>query len=104
MEADLENKKIVHQQYTIQFSNKAINNLKWNKQTEIRQRIKIRFKNGPRGVSMRWTPKTNKKVFQLIFIYNGKTYTHDCGEYTPGVYTCESLQEYLVKLNDKHRG
>ena len=74
MEADLENKKIVHQQYTIQFSNKAINNLKWNKQTEIRQRIKIRFKNGPRGVSMRWTPKTNKKVFQLIFIYNGKTY------------------------------
>ena len=34
---------------------------------------------------MRWTPKTNKKVFQLIFIYNGKTYTHDCGEYTPGV-------------------
>ena len=103
MEADLENKKIVHQQYTIQFSNKAINNLKWNKQTEIRQRIKIRFKNGPRGVSMRWTPKTNKKVFQLIFIYNGKTYTHDCGEYTPGVYTCESLQEYLVKLNDKHK-
>ena len=103
MEADLENKKIVHQQYTIQFSNKAINNLKWNKQTEIRQRIKIRFKNGPRDVSMRWTPKTNKKVFQLIFIYNGKTYTHDCGEYTPGVYTCESLQEYLVKLNDKHK-
>ena len=103
MEPDIKHKNIVHQQYTIQFTDKAINNLKWNKQTEKRQRIKIRFKNGPRGISLRWTPKTNKKVFQLIFIYKGKTFTHDCGEYTPGVYTCNSLQEYLVKLNEKHK-
>ena len=24
-------------------------------------------------------------------------------EFTPGVYTCNSLQEYLIKLNEKHK-
>ena len=102
MRPKLNDKKGTHQFHTIQFSNKAIINLKWNKQTEKRQRIKIRLKNGPRGISMRWTPITNKKVFQLIFIYNGKKYTHDCGVFTPGVYTCNSLMDYMVKLNEKH--
>ena len=104
MEANLKQDKITHRLHTIvQFNDKAIENLKWNKQTNIRQRIKVRFKNGPRGVTLRWTPKTNKKVFELIYIFRGKTYRHDCGEFTPGVYTCVSLQEYLVKLNSKHR-
>jgi hypothetical protein len=104
MEANLKQDKITHRLHTIvQFNDKAIESLKWNKQTNKRQRIKVRFKNGPRGVTLRWTPKTNKKVFELIYIFRGKTYRHDCGEFTPGVYTCVSLQEYLVKLNSKHR-
>jgi hypothetical protein len=87
METDLKQEKITHRLPTrIQFSNKAIEGLTWNKQTEKRQRIKIRFKNGPRGVSLRWTPKTNKKVFELIYIYNYKTYRHHCGEYTWSVH------------------
>lgn len=79
MEAKAKQKNIVHQQYTIQFSDKAINNLKWNKQIEVRQRIKVRFKNAPRGISLRWTPEMNKKVFQLKFRFRGKKIRHDYG-------------------------
>lgn len=103
MEANLKTEKITHQLHTIQFTDKAIENLRWNKGTEKRQRIKVKFKNGPRGVTLRWSPKTNKKVFELIYIFRGKTYRHDCGEFTPGVFTCNSLQEYLLKLNQKHK-
>jgi hypothetical protein len=93
MEANSKTEKITHRLPTIQFTDKAIENLRWNKGTEKIQRISIKFKNGPSGVSMRWTPKNNKKVFQLIFIYNSKTYNHDCGEYTPRVYICGLNQE-----------
>ena len=37
------------------------------------------------------------------FIYNKKTHRHDCGEFTPGVFTCSALEEYLIKLNAKHK-
>ncbi len=61
MEAEQKTPKVIHQSYTIQFTDKSIINLKWNKQTEKRQRIKVKFKNGPRGITLRWTPKTKKK-------------------------------------------
>ena len=103
MEADKKTNRIEHIQYTIQYNDKAISNLKYNKQTIKRQRIKVRFKNGPRGISLRWTPKTNKKVFQLIFAFRGKIFIHDCGEFLPGSYGCNDLDKYLINLNDKHR-
>ena len=103
MEQETKSLKIRHQLDTIQFTDSAIENLKWNKRTEKRQRIKIKFKNAPKGISLRWSPRTNKKVFQLIFRFEGKTIFHDCGEYTPGVFTCSALQEYLIKLNSKHK-
>ena len=103
MEANSKTEKITHQLSTIQFTDKAIENLRWNKGTEKRQMISIKFKNGPIGISLRWTPKTNKKVFELIFIFKGKTSKHSCGELTPGVFTCNTLQEYLLKLNQKHK-
>jgi len=103
MEQISKRKKIIHPLYIIQYNDKAIADLKWNKKTEVRQRVKVNFKNGPRGISIRWTPKTNKKVFQLIFIFRKKTYVHDCGEYIPGSFTCNDLDKYLIKLNDKHR-
>ena len=46
MEANLKTEKITHQLHTIQFTDKAIENLRWNKGTEKRQRIKVKFKNG----------------------------------------------------------
>ena len=83
MEQVRDKHKIEHQRYTIQYNDKAIEGLKWNKKLEKRQRIKVRFKNGPRGISLRWTPKTNKKVFQLIFSFRGNSLIQDCGEFTP---------------------
>ena len=103
MVANIKSDKVVHQLYKIQYNDKAISNLKWNKKIEKRQRIKVHFKNGPGGVTMRWTPKTNKKIFQLIYKFRGKTYTHDCGEYLPGSFECNDLDKYLIKLNEKHR-
>ena len=103
MEQVRDKHKIEHQRYTIQYNDKAIEGLKWNKKLEKRQRIKVRFKNGPRGISLRWTPKTNKKVFQLIFSFRGNSLIQDCGEFTPGVFTCGDLDKHLTKLNEIHR-
>jgi len=102
MRPKLNDKKGTHQFHTIQFTDKAIINLKYNKKTEKRQRIRVKLKNAPRGISLRWTPISNKKVFQLEFRFRGKKYRHDCGVFTPGVYTCNSLMDYMVKLNEKH--
>ena len=44
MEQVRDKHKVEHQQYTIQYNDKAISNLKWNKQISKRQRIKVRFK------------------------------------------------------------
>ena len=66
---------------TIQYNDRAISNLKYNKQIVKRQRLTIRFKNGPKGIQLRWTPKTNKKVFRLVFLFRGKSYSHYCGEF-----------------------
>jgi integrase len=103
MEADKKTNRIEHQQYTIQYNDKAISDLKYNKRISKRQRIKVRFKNGPKGISLRWTPKTNKKVFQLIFAFRGKSLLLDCGEFLPGSFECNDLDGYLLKLNEKHR-
>jgi hypothetical protein len=44
MEANLKTEKITHRLPTIQFTDKAIENLRWNKGTEKRQRIKLNLK------------------------------------------------------------
>ena len=67
MEQETKSLKIRHQLDTIQFTDSAIENLKWNKRTDKRQRIKIKFKNAPKGISLRWSPRTNKKVFKFFF-------------------------------------
>ena len=103
MEAKLNKEIITHRLPTIQYNDRAISNLKWNKQIGKRQRLNIRFKNGPKGVQLRWTPKTNKKVFRLVFLFRGKSYSHYCGEFLPGSFGCNDLDKYLLKLNDKHR-
>ena len=103
MEQVRDKHKVAHQLHRIQYNDKAISNLKWNKKTEKRHRIKVSFKNGPKSITLRWTPKTNKKIFQLMFKFRGKTLRHDCGEFTPGVFTCGDLDKHLTKLNEIHR-
>ena len=53
MEAKDNKSKVGHQLYSIQYNDKAITNLKYNQKTEKRQRIKVQFKNGPGGVTLR---------------------------------------------------
>jgi len=103
MEAMLNKKRITHRLPTIQYNDRAISNLKYNKQIVKRQRLTIRFKNGPKGIQLRWTPKTNKKVFRLVFLFRGKSYSHYCGEFLPGSFGCNDLDKYLLTLNDTHR-
>ena len=52
---------------------------------------------------MRWSAKTNKKIFQLEYKFRGKSFILDCGQYLPGSFTCTDLDKYLIKINDKHR-
>jgi hypothetical protein len=59
MEANLKTEKITHQLHTIQFTDKAIENLRWNKGTEKRQRIKVKF--------FRVIKNHSKKNLQKIF-------------------------------------
>ena len=61
MEQVRDKHKIEHQQYTIQYNDRATSNLKWNKKTDKRQRVKVLFKNGPKGITLRWSPKTFQK-------------------------------------------
>ena len=103
METIKDKAKITHQSPTIQYNDKAIKELKWNKKHSKRKRIEVKFKNGPKAISLRWTPKTNKKVFTLSFRFREKTYRHNCGEFLPGSYVCNDLDKYLIKLNEKHR-
>ena len=103
MEAKDNKTKVIHQSYTIQFNDKAIEGLKYNKKLEKRQRIRVHLKNGPGGVTLRWTPKTNKKIFQLEYKFRSKSYVLDCGQFQPGSFTCNSLNKYLIRINDKHR-
>ena len=46
MEQISKRKKIIHPLYIIQYNDKAIADLKWNRKTEARQRVKVNFKNG----------------------------------------------------------
>ena len=103
MDAVIKTDKVIHPSYKVQYNDEAILNLKWNKKSVKRQRIRVKLKNAPRGISIRWTPKTNKKIFQLEFKFRGKSYVHDCGEFLPGSFGCNDLDGYLLKLNDNHR-
>ena len=62
METIKDKAKITHQSPTIQYNDKAIKELKWNKKHSKRKRIEVKFKNGPKAISLRWTPKTNKNI------------------------------------------
>jgi len=54
MEQIEKDKIITHQLHSFQFTDEAVENLKWNKRTEKRQRIRVRLKNAPKGISLRW--------------------------------------------------
>ena len=76
MEQISKRKKIIHPLYIIQYNDKAIADLKWNRKTEVRQRVKVNFKNGPRGISIRWTPKKRENKRDREQVYKVYTYLY----------------------------
>jgi integrase len=100
--------KVTHQLHTksIDWSNKAIEKLKYSGPINDRLRLIIKFnlEKGSflKGVSIRWTPKKNKKVFQFTYKFKGKTFRYDLGEYTP-TYGTHECQKDLLELIDKYK-
>ena len=64
METNKKKTKVTHKPHSIRFTDKAIDELKYRNNYNHRQIV--RFIDGPPGITMRWTPKTNKKIFQII--------------------------------------
>jgi len=107
MEQTAKTKNLTHHLHTnLDWTNKAIEDLKYSGSINDRLRLNIPFKftkgSFLKGVSLRWTPKKNKKVFQLVYWYQDRTFRLDLGEYTPnfGVQEC---QEYILELFKKYK-
>ena len=107
MEQTTKTKNLTHHLHTnLDWTNKAIEDLKHSGPINDRLRLIIPFKftkgSFLKGVSIRWTPKKNKKVFQLVYWYQDRTFRLDLGEYTPnfGVQEC---QEYILELFKKYK-
>ena len=64
METNKTKAKVTHKPHSIRFTDKAIDELKYRNNYNHRQNV--RFIDGPPGVTLRWTPKTNKKIFQIM--------------------------------------
>jgi len=113
MEAIKKVKKVTHPLHTIQYNDKAIEGLKWNKKLEKRQRIIVSFKNGTVGISLRWTPKTNKKIFELVGKLKnkkikdkqikGKSFRMDLGQFHLGHFGTHEVNTMLTPIFKKHK-
>jgi integrase len=84
----------------IKFSNEAISSLK----IKSEKRIQVKFTDTPgslSGVSLRYTPNTNKKVFELRYTYKNKDYRICLNEFAEGVYGVNECQEQMLALVKK---
>ena len=94
---------LTHPSHTIQYTDKAIADLKYNQKNHKRNRLRVNFKNGPVGVSLRWTPKSNKKIFQLEGFYKGHSFRMDIGQFYLGSYGTLEVNEKLTPIFKKHK-
>ena len=84
----------------IKFSNEAISGLK----IKSKKRIQVKFTDIPgslSGVSLRYTPSTNKKVFELRYTYKNKDYRISLNEFVEAVYGVNECQEQMLTLVKK---
>ena len=90
----------------INWTNKAIQNLKYNGQVTDRLRLnyKFNYEKGSylKGLSIRWTPKLNKKIFQLVYWFRDRTFRLDLGEFSPTFGTHECTQ-VILELSKKYK-
>ena len=85
MEQVRDKHKVAHQLHRIQYNDKAISNLKWNKKTEKRHRIKVSFKNN--------IDETYSKIPYKIL---NKKYNNLCG-----LKNAIDLSKFIFKLKKK---
>ena len=99
METNNKKTKVTHKPHTIRFTDKAIDELKYRNNYNHRQNV--RFIDGPPGVTLRWTPKTNKKIFQIEGKCKGHSFRMDIGQFYLGSYgTLEVNESYYLYLKN----
>jgi hypothetical protein len=88
----------------ISWNDKAIIDVCYNGKLTKSLRIKINFKTKsgcPKGISLRYTPKTNKKVFLYRYYYNGQNDFIQF-EFIPGLFGILQMEEKLLNLKKQY--
>ena len=88
----------------ISWNDKAILGVSYNGKLTKSLRININFKiksGCPKGMSLRYTPKTNKKVFLYRYSYNGQK-DFMLFEFIPGVFGILQMEEKLINLKKQY--
>ena len=87
---------------TIEFKDKAINNLKI---ISTKKNIDVRFKSLPfylRGLHLKYSPITQLKKFYLRYKYKGKAIPLPLGEFIPGHYEVIQVSKEVLSLHEKY--
>ena len=101
MQTNKKKTKVTHKPHSIRFTDKAIDELKYRNNYNHRQNV--RFIDGPPGVTMRWTPKTNKKIFQIEGKCKGHSFRMDIGQFYLGSYGTLEVNSKLLPIFKKHK-
>ena len=86
--------KLSKKSIEIKWSDQEIDKLKYSGKEN---RVTVQFKGSKSfipGVSMRWTQTTNRKVFELVFKYNGKTDKLVLGIYSKDFKTAQCYNKF----------
>ena len=87
---------------TIEFKDKAINNLKI---ISTKKNIDVRFKSLPfylRGLHLKYSPITQLKKFYLRYKYKGKAIPLPLGEFIPGHQEVIQVSKEVLSLHEKY--
>ena len=99
-----DNTKVSTRKPRISWNDKAITDLNHVGTVIKRLRLEIKFKDksgSPKGVSLRYTPKTDKKVFQYHYMFNGIKDVM-AFEFIPGLFGTLQMEEALLNLKKKY--
>jgi len=101
METNKKKTKVTHKPHSIRFTDKAIDELKYRNNYNHRQIV--RFIDCPPGITMRWTPKTNKKIFQIEGKCKGHSFRMDIGQFYLGSFGTLEVNSMLIPIFKKHK-
>ena len=98
------NTKVSTREPRIKWNDEAITDLNHVGTVIKRLRLEIKFKDksgSPKGMSLRYTPKTDKKVFQYHYMFNGIKDVM-AFEFIPGLFGTLQMEEALLNLKKKY--